>query len=122
MDYHPDTVYRTLYPLIGKTVRCQLQPFGGAFSATRPRHQFDVLITEVPALNAAYGQLSTFQTAWPVSGDINVVPSPYFEAEMTVGVAGSARGFNYDGSSDSFTYGKIVSDQFTGRRHAVDPR
>ena len=85
MDYHANTVYRTLYPLVGKKVRVQLQPFGGNFSASRPRHIFDVLITQVPAMNAAYGQLSTFQTLWPVTGDIDVVPRPYFEGEMTVG-------------------------------------
>ena len=31
---------------------------------------------------------------------------------MDVGVDGSVRGFLYDGSSDSFTYGSIVSDKF----------
>ena len=110
MDYHPDTVYRTLYPQIGKIVRVQLQPFGGNLSATRPRHQFNVLLTEVPALSAAYGQLSTFQTAWPVSGDIGVTPRPYFRGDMRVGVAGgNTFGFVFDSTSDSFTYGRIVN-------------
>ena len=110
-DYHPHAVYRTLHPLLGQTARLEMQPHGGAHSASNPRHAADVLVTDVPVINAAYGQLSTIRTTWPLAGPVTAVPAPYFSAEMTVGAAGSLRGWR---KHDLSGYGSITADTIPG--------
>ena len=112
-DYHPHSVYRTLYPLLGKTARVQVNPgtpSSLAFTASTPRHRFDVLVTSLPSIDARFGRLSTFTTSWPITGPVVVIPSPYFEAVMTVGAAGSIRGFR-EGLSG---YGSLDPDSAPG--------
>ena len=112
-DYHPAAVYRTLHPLLGKTARLEMQPHGGAHSASNPRHAASVLVTEVPVVSAALGQLSTLRTTWPLSGPVEAVPSPYWSAEMTVGAAGSLRGWRKpDPPHDG--YGSLTSAVIAG--------
>ena len=116
-DFANHASYRTLYDLQGQLARVQFNPYTSAHSASRPRHQFNVLVTGMDAMNMRYGVVSTFGTTWPVSGDINRVPSAYFLtrmrcAEANVGgdiVLGWARsGDLADGSIDDQVVSRLV--------------
>ena len=53
-DYHAGTVYRTLQPLIGKIVEITMQPHGTTVMASNPSHRANVLVTDLPMIDAAY--------------------------------------------------------------------
>ena len=83
-DYDRQGVYRTIHPLLGKNAEVRIWPNGGTPSASSPEHIFEVLVSEFPDISAAYGQLSTFTTTWPVTGQIISRPGPYWDEVMTV--------------------------------------
>ena len=103
-DYGRGGVYRTLRPLMNQAAEVRIWPRGGTPSADRPEHIFEVLIVQLPDLNASVGQLSTFQTTWPVTGEIISKPGPYWTGVMTVdrasfgGIGGFLYGFRRDGA------------------------
>ena len=105
-------VYRTLRPLLGKIARVKVWPYGGAVTASNPEHEFDVLISNLPDINGAFGQLSTIQTSWPVSGPIISRPGPYWSATMTV----DSRPF---GTGDLFGFQVGVFGSMTDR--SIEP-
>ena len=107
-DYDHLGVYRTLRPLIGKVARVRIWPYGGTPTASSPAHEFDVLISNLPDINGAFGQLSTIQTSWPVSGPIISRPGPYWDTTMTVGsnVFGGSVLFGFQDG----VFGKLGSD------------
>ena len=105
-DYHTGGIYRTIQPLLGKTVRMKVRPHGPVESADNPTHAADVHISSLPLMDVAIGELSTFHTTWRLSGPVTRTPAPIWQAEMVVGQAGaSVRGFK---SRESITFGTLT--------------
>ena len=69
-DFAAAEVFATLNPLLGTTTTVSVKPTTDATSATNPKKSVTVLVTEVPFVSGAVGELSAFSTSWPFSGDV----------------------------------------------------
>jgi hypothetical protein len=69
-DYAVSSVEATIYPLLGTAVACEVRPVNTSVSATNPKYNFSVLISEWTPLNGAVGELATASVTWPISGEI----------------------------------------------------
>ena len=69
-DFDASEVYATLNPLLGTTTTVTVKPTDAATSATNPEKSVSVLVTEVPFIDGAIGELSTFSTSYPFSGEV----------------------------------------------------
>ena len=116
-DFANNASYRTLYDLQGEETFVQFNPYTRGRSASRPRHQFNVVVTGMDAINAVHGRPSSFSTSWPVTGEIRRSPSAYFLTRMRCGLAnvggdivlGWARaGDLADGSIDDQVVSRLV--------------
>lgn len=97
VDYSPAQLYRTIHALLSETTTVTVSPRSGPPSPGNPRHHVDVLVTEVPVLNAVYGVLSTMTTTWPFVS-VPTVDEAYWVTTMTVGANHSVGlGFNAGG-------------------------
>jgi hypothetical protein len=74
-DYASGSVESTIYPLLGTAVACEVRPVNAAVSASNPRYNFSVLISEWQSLSAAVGSLTTASVTWPISGPITKTPT-----------------------------------------------
>ncbi len=74
-DYASGSVESTIYPLLGTAVACEVRPVNAAVSASNPRYNFSVLISEWQSLSAAVGSLTTASVTWPISGEITKTPT-----------------------------------------------
>ena len=93
-NYHTGGVYRTLEPLYGKRARLRVRPHGPVESADNPTYSADVLVSRLPRVSAAIGELSTFRTTLRLSGPTTTTPEAIWRAEMVVGQQGvGVRGF-----------------------------
>ena len=74
-DFATGSVEATIFPLLGTTVACEVRPVNAAVSASNPRYNFSVLISEWQSLSAAVGSLTTASVTWPISGPITKTPT-----------------------------------------------
>ena len=73
-DFASGEVFATLNPILGKVREVVVRPTDAAAAADNPEKSVDVLITEVPFIDGAVGELSTFSTSWPFSGEVTDNP------------------------------------------------
>lgn len=109
-DYGPGAVFRTLHPLLGRTVPVEIKPQSGPTRTVNPRHTCNVVIDRVPVLDAQIGELSTVETAWPFSG-LPTYSEAHFETTMTVGRSGDVYGYRSDNHPHNM--GSIAEDEMT---------
>jgi hypothetical protein len=70
-DFAAASVEQTIYPLLGTTVACVVQPVASAsVDATNPSYSFNAVISEWTPLNGAVGELATASVTWPISGAV----------------------------------------------------
>jgi hypothetical protein len=70
-DFAAASVEQTIYPLLGTTVACVVQPVASAsVDATNPSYSFNAVISEWTPLNGAVGELATASVTWPISGPV----------------------------------------------------
>ena len=74
-DYASSEVYATLNPLLGTTTTVLVKPTSGAVSATNPSKSVSCLVTELPFVSGAVGELATFDTSWPFTGVVTTATS-----------------------------------------------
>jgi hypothetical protein len=55
---------------VGLVVAMQVKPTSGATSASNPKYNFNVLVSEWQPISGAVGELSTASVTWPISGPI----------------------------------------------------
>jgi len=69
-DFAATEVYATINPLLGTVTTVEVTPTGDAVSATNPKKSVSALVSEVPFVDGAVGDLSTFSTTWNFSGAV----------------------------------------------------
>ena len=69
-DFAASEVYATINPLIGTTTTVLVVPVSGSVSATNPSKSVSALVTEVPFVDHAVGDLATVSVTWPFSGAV----------------------------------------------------
>jgi hypothetical protein len=74
-DFASSEVYATLNPLLGTTTTVVVKPTSGAVSATNPSKSVSCLVTELPFVSGAVGELATFDTSWPFTGAVTTATS-----------------------------------------------
>ena len=74
-DFASSEVYATLNPLLGSTTTVLVKPTSGAVSATNPSKSVSCLVTELPFVSGAVGELATFDTSWPFTGVVTTATS-----------------------------------------------
>jgi|TARA_R100001163_G_C5047176_1_gene184358 hypothetical protein len=74
-DFASSEVYATLNPLLGTTTTVVVKPTSGAVSATNPSKSVSCLVTELPFVSGAVGELATFDTSWPFTGVVTTATS-----------------------------------------------
>lgn len=76
-DFANNSVEDTIAPLVGGLAYCKIKPKGSlATSASNPRYEFEVTLSEWTSLNGGVGELSTARVTWPIYGDINKFTTP----------------------------------------------
>jgi len=74
-DFAASEVYATLQPLGGTTTTVALKKDSGSTAATNPQFSGTVVVTGLDHINAGVGQLHTFSTTWPGTGDLTIATS-----------------------------------------------
>ena len=74
-DFAASEVYATLNPLLGTTTTVLVVPTSGAVSATNPSKSVSCLVTEVPFVDHAVGDLATVSVTCPFSGAVTTATS-----------------------------------------------
>ena len=69
-DFAASEVYATINPLLGTTTTVLVVPVSGSISATNPSKSVSALVTEVPFVDHAVGDLATVSVTWPFSGAV----------------------------------------------------
>jgi hypothetical protein len=69
-DFAASEVYATINPLLGTTTTVLVVPVSGSVSATNPSKSVSALVTEVPFVDHAVGDLATVSVTWPFSGAV----------------------------------------------------
>ncbi|MBT5255272.1 MAG: radical SAM protein [Euryarchaeota archaeon] len=69
-DFAASEVYATINPLLGTTTTVLVQPVSGSVSATNPSKSVSALVTDVPFVDHAVGDLATVSVTWPFSGAV----------------------------------------------------
>lgn len=68
-DFAANEVYATLNPLLGTTVTVKIKPVDGNTSATNPEFEGSCFVSQVPFIDASFGELSTLRVTWPFNGE-----------------------------------------------------
>ena len=74
-DMAGSAVYATLKDLLGTAVTVEITPTSGGVSATNPKQSASCLVTELPFMDGAVGDLAEISVTWPVSGVITTTTS-----------------------------------------------
>jgi len=74
-DFASGETYATLQTLLNTVTSVSLKGTSAATGAENPLHTVDCLVTEVPFLDAAVGDLATFSVSWPMSGPVVITTS-----------------------------------------------
>jgi len=69
-DFDASEVYATLNPLLGTVTTVTVKPTTGATAATNPKKSVSCLVTELPFVDGAVGDLSTISTTWGFTGAV----------------------------------------------------
>ena len=69
-DFAASEVYATINPLLGTTTTVLVVPVSGSVSATNPSKSVSALVTDVPFVDHAVGDLATVSVTWPFSGAV----------------------------------------------------
>ncbi len=69
-DFAASSVYATLSALLGTAVTVAVTPTSGSLSATNPKKSGSALVTELPFIDGAVGDLAEVSVSWPISGAI----------------------------------------------------
>ena len=69
-DFAASEVYATINPLLGTTTTVLVVPVSGSISATNPSKSVSALVTDVPFVDHAVGDLATVSVTWPFSGAV----------------------------------------------------
>jgi len=76
-DFATNSVEDTIAPLVGGLAYCKIKPNSSLVtSASNPRYEFEVTLSEWTSLNGGVGELSTARVTWPIYGDINKFTTP----------------------------------------------
>lgn len=76
-DFANNSVEDTIAPLVGGLAYCKIKPNSSLVtSASNPRYEFEVTLSEWTSLNGGVGELSTARVTWPIYGDINKFTTP----------------------------------------------
>lgn len=68
--------YATLDSLLGTVTTVEFTPVGSdSVAATNPKKSVSVLVTELPFVDGAVGDLSTISVTWPMTGPVTTVTS-----------------------------------------------
>jgi len=62
--------YATLDSLLGTVTTVTFTPTSATAAATNPEKSVSVLVTELPFVDGAVGDLSTISVTWPMTGDV----------------------------------------------------
>lgn len=62
--------YATLDSLLGTVTTVTFTPTSASAAATNPEKSVSVLVTELPFVDGAVGDLSTISVTWPMTGDV----------------------------------------------------
>ena len=74
-DMAGSAIYATLKDLLGTAVTVTVTPTSGGLSATNPKLSASCLVTELPFIDGAVGDLAEISVTWPVSGAITTTTS-----------------------------------------------
>jgi hypothetical protein len=74
-DFASSEVYATLNPLLGTTTTVLVLPTTDPVAATNPSKSVSCLVTEVPFVDHAVGDLATISVTWPFSGVVTTATS-----------------------------------------------
>lgn len=74
-DFAASEVYATINPLLGTVTTVEVTPTSSAVSTTNPKKSVSALVSEVPFVDGAVGDLSTFSTTWNFSGAVTTSTS-----------------------------------------------
>ena len=74
-DFASSEVYATLNPLLGTTTTVLVVPTTDPVAATNPSKSVCCLVTEVPFVDHAVGDLATISVTWPFSGVVTTATS-----------------------------------------------
>jgi len=69
-DFAASEVDAVLSAALGSTLAVKVKPTTGAISASNPEYQFNILVSEYPALAGAVGELATVSVTFPITGAI----------------------------------------------------
>jgi hypothetical protein len=68
--------YATLDSLLGTVTTVEFTPVGSdSVAATNPKKSVSVLVTELPFVDGAVGDLSTISVTWPMTGAVTTATS-----------------------------------------------
>ena len=74
MDVHQDmasgSIDSQFWSSLGGTAAIRVRPDGTAVSASSPRYDFTVLVTQINPIDGAVGDLSTQSISWPITGAV----------------------------------------------------
>ena len=73
-DDSVEAVYKVLNPLYGKVTEVKVRPTPDPASASNPEKTVEVVINDLPFIDGSVGELSTFSTSWPFTGDVTTDP------------------------------------------------
>ena len=74
-DFAASEVYATINPLLGTVTTVEVTPTSSAVDTTNPKKSVSALVSEVPFVDGAVGDLSTFSTTWNFSGAVTTSTS-----------------------------------------------
>ena len=112
-------VFDTLKDLLGTKVTLKVDPTAGNM---QDEGEVEVLITELPLFDGAIGELSTFSTSWPFSGEATFTlppPTPLYTGKMVTGFSGTYSGFNRH-STPGTHFGQLDEQRPAGLNLADD--
>ena len=74
-DFAASETYATLASLLGTAINVTITPASGSVTATNPKKTASCLVTELPFVDGAVGDLAEVSVTWPVTGAISTATS-----------------------------------------------
>jgi hypothetical protein len=74
-DFAASEVYITLAALLGTVVTVAVKPVDSSTAATNPAKSVSCLVTEIPFIDGAVGDLATVSVNWPFTGAVTTATS-----------------------------------------------
>jgi len=74
-DFAASETYATLASLLGTAINVTITPASGSVTATNPKKTASCLVTELPFVDGAVGDLAEVSVTWPVTGAITTATS-----------------------------------------------